>query len=423
MLTIIQSLYANVSACIKISSKLSEVFDVTLGLKQGEPLSPLLFILFINDISSNLNLNELSETYLNHLCIYLLMFADDLILFSTSPASLQVMLDSVYEYSDKWGLKINVNKTKVCIFEKRKQVHNENWNINGENVEIVDTFCYLGAKFVYNGNMKFVAKSLSDQALRAMNNLFSLFTRINLDVKTKLSLFDRMVVPIILYGSEVWGLYDYKEIDKVHIKFCKYILGVKSQTPNFAVLGELGRYPLYILCKERAIKFWLKIKQNPGSLIHKMFTEQCTLIETNNNGSINSFWVKHLKSLFDNLGFSYIWDNFDRNINYFPLIKLRLRDQFIQNWSETIHTMPKLDYYCKIKTVFKFEDYLIDISSNELRKNLTCLRLSSHKLAIETGRYSGIERQNRICEHCNNNFVESEYHFLLICPKYYELRL
>ena len=85
--------------------------------------------------------------------------------------------------------------------------------------------------------------------------------------------------------------------------------------------------------------------------------------------------------------------------------------------------MPKLDYYCKIKTVFKFEDYLIDISSNELRKNLTCLRLSSHKLAIETGRYSGIERQNRICEHCNNNFVESEYHFLLICPKYYELRL
>ena len=351
------------------------------------------------------------------------MFADDLILFSTSSASLQVMLDSVYEYSDKWGLKINVNKTKVCIFEKRKQVHNENWNINGENVEIVDTFCYLGAKFVYNGNMKLVAKSLSDQALRAMNNLLSLFTRINLDVKTKLSLFDRMVVPIILYGSEVWGVYDYKEIDKVHIKFCKYILGVKSQTPNFAVLGELGRYPLSILCKERAIKFWLKIKQNPGSLIHKMFTEQCTLIETNNNGSINSFWVKHLKSLFDNLGFSYIWDNFDRNINYFPLIKLRLRDQFIQKWSETIHTMPKLDYYCKIKIVFKFEDYLIDISSNELRKNLTCLRLSSHKLAIETGRYSGIERQNRICEHCNNNFVESEYHFLLICPKYYELRL
>ena len=69
MLTIIQSLYANVSACFKISPKRSDVFDVTLGLKQGEPLSLLLFIFFINDISANLNLNELSETDLNHLCI------------------------------------------------------------------------------------------------------------------------------------------------------------------------------------------------------------------------------------------------------------------------------------------------------------------------------------------------------------------
>ena len=76
-----------------------------------------------------------------------------------------------------------------------------------------------------------------------------------------------------------------------------------------------------------------------------------------------------------------------------------------------------------MKTVFKFEDYLNDISNNEIRKNLTRLRLGSHNLAIESGRYLGVERQNRICEHCTYNTVESEYHFLLICPKYYDLRL
>ena len=159
------------------------------------------------------------------------------------------------------------------------------------------------------------------------------------------------------------------------------------------------------------------------SLIHKIFTEQCTLIEGINTGSINSFWVKHIKTLLDNLGFSYMWENFDSTINYFPLIKQRIRDQFVQNWRETIHTMPKLDYFCKFKTEFKFEDYLNDLSNNEIRKNLTRLRLSSHNLAIESGRYEGIERQNRICEHCNYNTVESEYHFLLICPKYYDLRM
>ena len=62
--------------------------------------------------------------------------------------------------------------------------------------------------------------------------------------------------------------------------------------------------------------------------------------------------------------------NFDRTIDYFPVIKLRIRDQFIQNWSETIHTMKQIDYLCKFKTEFKFEDYLIDISNNDISKKI-----------------------------------------------------
>ena len=44
-------------------------------------------------------------------------------------------------------------------------------------------------------------------------------------------------------------------IDKVHVKFLKILLGVRQQTPNYAVYGELGRFPLSVICKERAIKF------------------------------------------------------------------------------------------------------------------------------------------------------------------------
>lgn len=69
-------------------------------------------------------------------------------------------------------------------------------------------------------------------------------------------LFDRMVMPILMYCAEIWGIYSTTHlIEKVHIQFCQNILGVKSQTPNMAVLGELGRYPLAILCKERVIKY------------------------------------------------------------------------------------------------------------------------------------------------------------------------
>ena len=58
-------------------------------------------------------------------------------------------------------------------------------------------------------------------------------------------------------------------------------------------------------------------------------------IDNSNTGSINLFWV-----LFDNLGFSYIWDNFDRTFICFQLITQRMRNQFIQTWSATKHTMP-----------------------------------------------------------------------------------
>jgi len=76
--------------------------------------------------------------------------------------------------------------------------------------------------------------------------LLSVFSRINIDTKTKLSLFDSQVVPIILYSSEVWGIFNIKEIDKLHSKFCKYVLGVRQATSSVAVLGELGRFPLSV---------------------------------------------------------------------------------------------------------------------------------------------------------------------------------
>jgi len=51
-----------------------------------------------------------------------------------------------------------------------------------------------------------------------------------------------MVVPILLYGSEVWGVYSYKIVDKLHIRSLKSLLGVQKQTPNSAVYVEIGNF-------------------------------------------------------------------------------------------------------------------------------------------------------------------------------------
>ena len=67
--------------------------------------------------------------------------------------------------------------------------------------------------------MKTAIKTLSDQALKAYNCLLMLFIRVELEIKTKLALFDSMVVPILIYNAEVWCIYDLKEINKLHIIF------------------------------------------------------------------------------------------------------------------------------------------------------------------------------------------------------------
>ena len=150
LIRLVKSLYKNVKSYIRLSnsSKLSEFIDITVGLKQGEPLSPLLFILFVNDISESLKLENLSQNDIEYLSIYLLMFADDMVLFTTDKNSLQMLLNDISNYANQWGLKINFEKSKICIFEKRKRIHNFVWSINNEQLEIVENFCYLGVKFL-----------------------------------------------------------------------------------------------------------------------------------------------------------------------------------------------------------------------------------------------------------------------------------
>ena len=72
-------------------------------------------------------------------------------------------------------------------------------------------------------------------------------------------LFDKMIVPILLYGSEVWGLDEIDQIERVHLQFCKNILRLRKCTASYFVYGELGRRPLACKMYLRIVKYWLKI--------------------------------------------------------------------------------------------------------------------------------------------------------------------
>ena len=105
-------------------------------------------------------------------------------------------------------------------------------------------------------------------------------------------------------------------------------------------------------------------------------------------------------------------------MNKFLLIlKQRLADNFLQNWSERLEASSRASFYRHICT-FQFQPYLDKVVTRKFRVVLSKLRLSSHRLLIESGRWNRpqpIPREQRLCAICNK--LEDEYH-LLLCPLY-----
>ena len=80
-----------------------------------------------------------------------------------------------------------------------------------------------------------------------------------LSIKCLLYLFDKMIKPILLYVCKVWGFSNNDILEKIHLKFCKILLNLKTSTPSCMVHGELGRYPIYIDIKIRTLCCWARL--------------------------------------------------------------------------------------------------------------------------------------------------------------------
>ena len=172
MLDIIKSIYSNVKSRVKFENELSETFTCSLGVRQGESMSPFLFSMYLNDIEEHFILNGFEGIEIGMLKLFLLLYADDIVLLAETEQGLQKGLDLLEQYCDKWKLTVNINKTKIMVFRKGGLLRkNLMFKYKYENIDIVSKFTYLGVVFTSGGSFSRTHDCLSDKALKAIFQL------------------------------------------------------------------------------------------------------------------------------------------------------------------------------------------------------------------------------------------------------------
>ena len=205
------------------------------------------------------------------------------------------------------------------------------------------------------------------------------------------------------------------------MQFCKRILGVKKTTQNDFIYGELGRCTFRTIRLYNIIKYWLKVinceNNKYVSKIYFMLKNDLELFPNKIN------WCTLVKDLLCTLGFydAWLFQNVGDEKVFLFQVKQRLNDHFVQNWLSRIENSSRSLFYRNIAD-FKFKPYLNIINLSKYRKEMTKLRVSSHRLFIETGRWTkpSTPIDQRICYQCNK--LEDEFHFIIECELYKDIR-
>ena len=243
---IVFNMYQGIKSCVSFSGSQSSFFPCLRGVRQGENLSPVLFALFLNDLEDFMHSNSctgvdlefVSDTIYIYLKLFILLYADDTVIFGVDETSFQKNLDIFYEYAKMWKLDINYDKTKILVFGTRND-DRFHFKIGNNEISICKEFKYLGVVFTKSRSFSKTKKHNYDQAKKAMHLLYKRIRNLNLPLDLQLQLFEHTVLPIALYGCEIWAYENTKIIEKLQNEFLRYITNSKNPLQHICYMLNL----------------------------------------------------------------------------------------------------------------------------------------------------------------------------------------
>ena len=201
-LDVLISMYLNDKSAVKIDNNLTEAFICFGGVKQGCMMSPTLFNFYLSDLPKFSNKTSSTDIMLGDRSINCLLYADDLVIFSSPAKKLQMILNKLESFCENADLSVNLDKTKIMILNNcGKSLNNYLFRYGAGELETVKSYKYLGLIMSHFGYYN-LAISLG-KSRRKLHLKYSINYHFRENITLTMKLFDALISPILFYASEV----------------------------------------------------------------------------------------------------------------------------------------------------------------------------------------------------------------------------
>lgn len=224
---------------------------------------------------------------------------------------------------------------------------------------------------------------------------------------------------------DAFSFIDKTPFEKVHLSFCKYLLGVKKSSSNLAVRLELDRLPVEKYIKVQSVLFFARLHTEN---INPLLKESFNLAKELDTRSVYS-WYTYIKNVVSEGTINVTKLSNCKTLKEVKLLKPEVKARFSNFYNrlfesriENLTEHNKLFIYKHIKTNMCTREFYLNNSNIEYRQYITKFRISSHNLEVELGRYKKVPRNLRICNFCKLNETDDEYHFFFRCELNLNLR-
>lgn len=468
MLQAIQAMYADVPVCVRTEEGLSGCFQSVLGVKQGCPLSPLLFGIFLDDFEGHIQ--QLGDAaalpQLAGRTVPPLLFADDMFLLSSSASGLQAQLHALQDYCNAKKLTVNAKKTQVMIMRpgggsgNGKLAAGESFEYAGLPLEVASSTKYLGLTFSQLSKQHGFASCADVLAKAGRQAMFAMRRRAwelgACLVEQQCMLFDVFVKPVLSYGCELWGVDvllrpDCSSVERVHRWFCRRVQGLPKQVTAAISLAELGRQPLQSFWIQQLVRFWNRLQNSAADedrVLGWAFKDNLELMREGGDLAAGSAcwsrrWLHVLQSappasgtlewlteldeaaVIERAAAAYLRKCLEPKTR--PLPKTPAQDPPPPAPSCTNKFAYYMHHIRPNLPLCQPAPHLYEVYDSQARTALSRFRTSCHDLRIERDRYLPepirAPPHERTCLQCASaNSIEDETHLVFHCPIYDMLR-